>query len=196
MGRYYKGKDWAALLAVENQGAQGSLPINELHKHLEYPNAYLHQMSGSKNRQKTRLFEFPMTVDRRRAVIDRLAKYLVVTEGACQVENVYPLLRAELGQFVAQETANGNVRYQADVGCHDDLVMGLAITLWVWVEEMGDNSPQPAISEAIVWRPTNRLDLRGIREARERAIEEAEERSRQQWESFTLNSEMLGGYSG
>jgi hypothetical protein len=196
MGRYFKGKDWAALLAVENQGSQGSLPINELHKHLEYPNAYMHQMSGSKNRQKTRLFEFPMTVDRRRAVIDRLAKYLVVTEGRCQVENIYPLLRAELGQFVAQETANGNVRYQADVGCHDDLVMSLAITLWVWVEEMGENSPQPAISEAIVWRPTNRLDLRGIREARERAIEEAEERNRQQWESFTLNSELLGGYGG
>jgi hypothetical protein len=163
---------------------------------LDYPNAYLHQMAGSKNRQKTRLFEFPMTVDRRRAVIDRLAKYLVVSEGACQIEGVYPLLRAELGQFVAQETANGNVRYQADVGCHDDLVMSLAICLWVWVEEMGDNSPQPAISEAVVWRPTNRLDLRAIREAREAAIVAAEEEAAQRLESFTLNSEMLRGLHG
>jgi hypothetical protein len=196
LGRYFKGKDWAALMAVENQGAQGSLPINELHKHLDYPNPYMHQLSGSKNRQKTRMFEFPMTVERRRGVIDRLAKYLVVCEGACQVDNIYPLLRMELGQFVSQETANGNIKYQADVGCHDDLVMSLAISLWVWVEETGENSPQPAISEAIAWKPTNRLDLRSIWEARERAIQEAEDKAAEQWEAFTLNAQLFGGSDG
>ncbi len=196
LGRYYKGKSWAALLAVENQGSQGSLPINELHRHLEYPNAYLHQTSGSKNVQRTRLFEFPMTVDRRKAVIDRLAKYLVVTNGTCQVENIYPILRMELGQFVAQETANGNIRYQADVGCHDDLVMSLAISLWVWVEEVGDNSPQPAISETVVWRPKSTMDIRFIREARERAIAAAEDQAREHWESFTMGIQLYGGTDG
>jgi hypothetical protein len=196
MGRYFKGKGWAALMAVENQGAQGSLPINELHRHLDYPNPYMHQLVGSRSKQRTRMFEFPMTVERRRAVIDRLAKYMVVSDGSCQVGNIYPLLRTELGQFVAQETLNGNVRYQADVGCHDDLVMSLAIALWVWVEEMGDSSPQPAISETIMWKPTGRIDLRGIREAREKAILEAEERANDQWETFTLNVQLFGGTDG
>lgn len=196
LGRYFNGGSWAALLAVENQGSQGSLPINELHKHLDYPNPYLHQVAGSKNRQRTRMFEFPMTQDRRRAVIDRLAKYLVVTDGGCQVENIYPLLRTELGQFVAQETANGNIRYQADVGCHDDLVMSMAIALWVLIEEKGDNSPLPATSETISWRPTGMISLAGMREARERAILEAEEQARERWETISLNAEMLRGPYG
>lgn len=191
LGRFFRGSQWAALLAIENQGAQGSLPINELQRHLDYPNPYMHQMSGSKTRQRTRVFEFPMTQDRRKAVVDRLAKYLVVTNGECQVDNIYPLLRMELGQFVAQETANGNIRYQADVGCHDDLVMSLAIALWVLIEEKGDNSPPPATSETIVWAPTNRFSLAAMREARERAILEAEEQAREAWDSFSLNVDMM-----
>jgi hypothetical protein len=190
LGHFFAGRSWAALLAVENQGGQGALPINELHKHLEYPNPYLHQMAGSKNRQKTRMFEFPMTQDRRRAVIDRLAKYLVVSGGQLQIDNVYPLLRAELGQFVAQETASGSVRYSADVGCHDDLVMSLAISLWVLIEEAGDNSPVPATTEDVEWRPTNKLDMRSIREARNRAIEEMEQQRADQWESFMFNGSL------
>jgi hypothetical protein len=191
MGHFFAGRNWAALLAVENQGGHGALPINELHKHLEYPNPYLHQTSGSKTRQKTRMFEFPMTQDRRRAVIDRLAKYLVPTGGELQVENVYPLLRAELGQFVAQTTASGNVRYSADVGCHDDLVMSLAISLWVLIEENGENSPVPASTEEVSWRPTNRLDMRSIREARQKAIAEMEEQQAAQWEAFTFNNSLI-----
>jgi hypothetical protein len=192
MGHFFAGRNWAALLAVENQGGQGALPINELHKHLEYPNPYLHQMAGSKNRQRTRMFEFPMTQDRRRAVIDRLAKYMTVVDGGLQIDNVYPLLRAELGQFVAQETASGNVRYAADVGCHDDLVMSLAISLWVLIEETGDNSPVPALTEDVAWRPTSKLDMRSIREARNRAIDEMEQAQREQWAAFEFNSQLFG----
>jgi hypothetical protein len=132
------------------------------------------------------MFEFPMTQDRRRAVIDRLAKYLVVTDGACQVENIYPLLRTELGQFVAQETANGNIRYQADVGCHDDLVMSLAITLWVLIEEGANASPLAAPIEE---KSYHGMDIGApIREARERAILAAEEETALLWEAITLNS--------
>jgi hypothetical protein len=149
-------------------------------------------MAGSKNRQRTRMFEFPMTQDRRRAVIDRLAKYMTVVDGGLQIDNVYPLLRAELGQFVAQETASGNVRYAADVGCHDDLVMSLAISLWVLIEETGDNSPVPALTEDVAWRPTNKLDMRSIREARNRAIDEMEQAQREQWAAFEFNSQLFG----
>ena len=192
LGHFFAGRQWASLLAVENQGGHGALPINELHKHLEYPNPYLHQTAGSKTRQRTRMFEFPMTSDRRKAVIDRLAKYLAPSENGISISNVYPLLRSELGQFVAQETASGNVRYAADVGCHDDLVMSLAITLWVLIEEAGDSSPLAATSEEVTWRPTNRLDMKGIREARQRAIDAMEDAARERWESFSINADMRG----
>ena len=191
LGHFFAGRQWAALMAIENQGNQGALPINELHKHLEYPNPYMHQGTGTKSKQRTRMFEFPMTVDRRRSVIDRLAKYLAPTSEGLHINNIYPLLRAELGQFVAQETANGNVRYSADVGCHDDLVMSLAITLWVLIEEAGDASPAPASNEEVAWRPTNRLDLRSMRAAREEAIAQMEQQQADAWDSFSINSAFI-----
>lgn len=191
MGRYFKGRQWAAMLAVENQGAQGSLPINELHKHLDYPNAYMHQMTGTKTKNRTRMFEFPMTQDRRKSIIDRLAQYLVFEQGECKLDGIYPLLRQELGQFVTQETANGNIRYAADTGCHDDLVMSLAIALWVLVEEYHLSSPAPASIEDNTWKPTGRISLKSMREARNRAIADMEEVQLQQWEAFQIGSEMI-----
>ena len=191
LGRFFSGRQWAALLAVEDQGGQGALPINELHRHLDYPNPYMHQNPGSRRSKASRMFAFPMTVDRRRSVIDRLAKYLVVRNNEMTLDGMYPALRVELGQFVAQETANGNVRYAADVGCHDDLVMSLAIALWVLVEEAGD-SPQAAPIEE---KPVFVFDVgKPIREARERAIAEAEEQALRQWESISLNSGSDGLY--
>jgi hypothetical protein len=191
LGHFFAGRSWAALMAVENQGGHGALPINELHKHLEYPNPYMHQMAGSKSKNRTRLFEFPMTQDRRKSVIDRLAKYLVPSGGELQIDNVYPILRQELGQFVAQETASGNIKYAADVGCHDDTVMSLAITLWVLIEEGGAGSPEPATTEDTGWTFTGELDMRPIREARERAIAAVEEQERLQWEAFGMNASMF-----
>jgi hypothetical protein len=197
LGRYFKGRQWAALMAVENQGSQGSLPINELHRHLNYPNAYMHQSIGTKSKNRTRLFEFPMTTDRRKAVIDRLAKYLVYVENECQLKNIYPSLRTELGQFVTQETVNGNIRYAADTGCHDDLVMSMAIALWVLVEEGQVASPVPATTEDQSWRPTGQISLKSVREARQRAIAEMEQQQAEQWEAFQLGIDMSSrGYYG
>jgi hypothetical protein len=191
MGRFFSGRQWAALLAVEDQGGQGALPINELHRHLDYPNPYMHQNPGAKRSRATRMFAFPMTVDRRRAVIDRLGKYLAVRDGDMTLDGLYPALRVELGQFVAQETANGNLRYAADVGCHDDLVMSLAISLWVLVEEGGD-SPQAAPIEE---KPSFVFDVgKPVREARERAVAAAEEEALRQWENISLNSGTDGLY--
>lgn len=190
LGRFYAGRQWAALLAVEDQGGQGSLPINELHRHLDYPNPYMHQQVGAKRSKATRMFAFPMTVDRRRAVIDRLAKYLSTQDGPMLLEGLYPELRVELGQFVAQETLSGNIRYAADVGCHDDLVMSLAITIWVLIDEYEKTSPSAAIVEEIAWRPTGKLDLSKIYEERDRRMQELEENQRQQMSMFTMNSEL------
>lgn len=199
LGRFFSGSQWAALMAVEDQGGQGSLPINELHRHLDYPNPYMHQQPGNKKSRAVRLFAFPMTVDRRRAVIDRLAKYLAVSDGHMLLSGLYPELRVELGQFVTQETINGNIRYAADVGCHDDLVMSLAISLWVLIEEYTQTSPSSAVGEEIVWKPSNTLDLSDIYRRRDAHIAEVEESQRQAWDSFTVNNDMLqipGGYHG
>jgi hypothetical protein len=185
LGRFFSGRQWAALLGVEDQGGQGSLVINELHRHLDYPNPYVHQNPGAKRSRGTRMFAVPMTVDRRRAVIDRLARYLAVRDGNVQLDGVYPALRVELGQFVTQETANGNLRYAADTGCHDDLVMSLAISLWILIEEGSDASPLAAPIEE---KSVLVLDVgQPIREARERAILAAEEEASRQWEGITLN---------
>lgn len=199
LGRFFSGREWGAKLAVEDQGGQGSLPINELHRHLDYPNPYMHTAPGSKKSRGTRLFAFPMTVDRRRAVIDRLAKYLVVQDGQTLLGGIHPALRVELGQFVAQETANGNIRYAADVGCHDDLVMSLAIALWILIEEYTEASPEAATTEDVAWRPKGTINLARFREDRDRLVAEAEEQQRQAMESFVLAAELIQtprGYRG
>jgi hypothetical protein len=69
--------------------------------------------------------------------------------------------------------------------------MSLAISLWVLIEEVGDNSPVPATTEEVAWRPTNKLDMRNIREARNRAIEEMEQQRAEQWETIMFNSSMI-----
>ena len=199
LGRFFSGREWAAKLAVEDQGGQGALPINELHKHLDYPNPYVHVAAGQRKSRGNRLFAFPMTVDRRRAVIDRLAKYLVVEDNDTILRGIHPSLRVELGQFVAQETANGNIRYAADVGCHDDLVMSLAIGLWVLIEEYTEASPEEAIVEDVAWRPKTSINLAKYREARDEMIAQAEEQQRQAMESFVMATELIQtprGYRG
>jgi len=199
LGRYYAGRQWAALMAVEDQGGQGALVVNELHRHLDYPNPYMHQQVGAKRSRAARMFAFPMTVDRRRAVIDRLAKYLTVTDGTVLLQNLYPALRVELGQFVTQETQAGNIRYAADVGCHDDLVMSIAITLWVLIEEYTSTSPVAALEEEVVWKSSGTLNLSHIYEERDRRIAEIEEQRQTSMQSFAINSEMIQvprGYSG
>jgi hypothetical protein len=178
LGRYFCGREWAAKLAVEDQGGQGSLPINELHRHLDYPNPYVHTQSGARRSRGNRFFSFPMTSDRRKGVIDRLGKYLAPVDGDVPLQGIHHELRVELGQFVTQETAAGNVRYAADVGCHDDLVMSLAIALWVLVEDYLDASPEAALVEEPRWAPSETLDLSAMRVERERVearlVEQAE----------------------
>jgi hypothetical protein len=64
--------------------------------------------------------------------------------------------------------------------------------LWVLIEEAGDSSPAPASSEEAAWVPTNRLDMKGIREARNKAIADMEEAAQERWESFSINSYVRG----
>ena len=65
-------------------------------------------------------------------IINRLAEYIAPDDhGQCKLLNVYGPLRDELSTYVRRE--NGTTA--ADVGCHDDLVMSLAIGVYVLLEE-------------------------------------------------------------
>jgi len=188
LGRFFDGRYGAALLAVEDQGGQGQLPINELHRNLAYPNAYVYRPTGRKGFAKSdRLFSFPMSADRRRMVIDKLAEYLAnANTEAPSLRGLNHHLLEELMQFVRQELPGGGVKYAADYGCHDDLVMSLAIAVWV-AQESGDASAPIHNDSGDVVR-IHHTKMYEIRERNRIAAEEAEQ---QAWDSFILG----GGYS-
>jgi hypothetical protein len=183
LGRFFEGRNGPALLAVEDQGGQGQLPINELHRNLLYPSAYVYRPTGRRSFAKSdRLFSFPMSADRRKMVIDKLAEYLAdANTERPSLRGLNHHLLEELMQFVRQELPGGGVRYAADYGCHDDLVMSLAISVWV-AQEAGDASaPGLDDSEDVV-----RIYNTKMYEIRERAIKAAEEAEQQSWDSFAL----------
>jgi hypothetical protein len=183
LGRFYSGKSSGALLAIEDQGGQGQLPINELHRNLNYPNPYLYRPTGKKGyKYSDRLFSFPMTADKRKMIIDKLADYLSNANTTTpSLQGIHKDLLEELNQFVRQELPSGGVRYAADYGCHDDLVMSLAITLWILTENQDISAPV-----ILDDRNTIKVEFRKMREIRERNIAEAEKLQQEAWESFSL----------
>lgn len=185
LGRFFSGKYGPALMAVEDQGGQGQLPINELHRNLAYPNPYVFRPTGRrKHNRSDRLFSFPMSADRRRMVIDKLAEYLSTsnTDNPSLLGVNHHLLE-ELHQFVRQEMPGGSVKYAADYGCHDDLVMSLAIALWALVES-GDASAPVLDNDGST---TQYVTLSKMAEIRKRNIEEAERIQEESWDSIVLN---------
>lgn len=187
LGRFYTGKYGAAMLAVEDQGGQGQLPINELHRNLAYPRPYVFRPTGRKGVQRSdRLFSFPMSADRRRMVVDKLAEYLAnANSDRPSLRGIHPQLLEELHQFVRQELPGGGVRYAADYGCHDDLVMSLAIAIWVLFENHEVSAPTQNDDSSTV-----RVDLVKMREIRAKTIADAEQAQLEAWDSFVLG----GGY--
>ena len=183
LGRFFSGKDSAALLAVEDQGGQGQLPINELHRNLNYPNPYVFRPTGRRgSKYSDRLFSFPMTADRRRMVIDKLADYLVNLDTPNpSIRGVYKGLLEELHQFVRQELPSGGVRYAADYGCHDDLVMSLAIALWSLTENLDITAPIKVNNDNTIV-----VEFTKMRDLRKKMISDAELVQQEAWESFSL----------
>jgi hypothetical protein len=187
LGRFYNGQGRPALLAVEDQGGQGQLPINELHRNLVYENPYIFRPTGRRGVQRSdRLFSFPMSADRRRMVVDKLAEYLATANSAQPgMRGIHPLLLEELHQFVRQELPGGGVKYSADYGCHDDLVMSLAIALWVLVENAELTAPTMQDDSSTV-----RVDLVNMRKMRAEMIADAERVQLEAWDNIILG----GGY--
>ena len=130
LGRWFTGRYGPALLAVEVMGGYGDSMINELHLHSDYPRLYTHRPTDNRKRKLAEKIGFPMSRQKRPLIIDRLATQLAHDTG---IGHMHPLLRGELATFVKTEEG----RVQADVGCHDDLVMSIAGALWVLLEAAG-----------------------------------------------------------
>ena len=133
LGRFFGGRQRAALLAVEKAGGYGETFIHELANTCRYPNQYVHRYTGHRKRKQEQTYGFPMTTSRRPLVIDRLSEWVRHDGEHPVLDGIDELLCTELGQFVITEQG----RVQADVGCHDDLVMSTAIWVWLLTEVVG-----------------------------------------------------------
>jgi hypothetical protein len=127
-----------------------------------------------------------MTADRRRMVIDKLADYLVNLDTPNpSIRGVYKGLLEELHQFVRQELPSGGVRYAADYGCHDDLVMSLAIALWSLTENLDITAPIKVNNDNTIV-----VEFTKMRDIRKKMIADAELVQQEAWESFSLGGGM------
>ena len=133
LGRYFAGYNQpAALLVIENAGGVGISIIDKLRNQFNYPNLYRYLPPASAKRRRAPIFGFPTTKVTKPLIINRLAEYLSPDEhGQCKLVGVHKALREELSTYVRRE--NGTTT--GDVGCHDDLVMSLAIGLYVLLED-------------------------------------------------------------
>jgi hypothetical protein len=120
-------------MVIENAGGIGVSIIDKLRNQFNYPNLYRYLPPVNARRKRAAVFGFPTTKATKPLVINRLAEYIAEGEdGQPRLVNLYKELREELATYVRRE--NGTTA--ADVGCHDDLVMSLAIGLYVLLEEI------------------------------------------------------------
>jgi hypothetical protein len=138
-------KGMPALMVVEKQGGYGDSIIHELRENLLYQNLYRFTYTGHRRRRADQAYGFPMTYARRPLVIDTLAKW-VDRDGSLMV-GIDPILRQELGAFVAREDG----RVMGDAGMTDDMVMATAIFVYV-LSERGLWAMPEAIDEDS-WTP-------------------------------------------
>lgn len=133
LGRYFRGVNQkAALMVLENAGGIGISIIDKLRNQYNYPNIYRYLPPAVAKRRRAAVFGFPTTKTTKPLIINRLAEWLAPNpNNEFSIINIYPRLRDELSTFVRRD--NGTTA--ADVGCHDDTVMSLAIGLYVLLEE-------------------------------------------------------------
>lgn len=151
-GRFFRGSNGDALIAVETTGGWGGSMLSELSAHMNYSNLYVHVPADQRRRKLGTKLGFPMSQGRRPQVIDRLLLNMTADR---QIGRIYPELRMELATFVRNEKG----RLEADVGQHDDLVMSLAGALWVLTEET--TATEPPSNEGGS-RPEHRTKLKAI----------------------------------
>jgi hypothetical protein len=155
IGRFFKGSGQpAALMVIENAGGIGVSIIDGLRNKYNYPNLYRYLPPAAAKRKRAPIYGFPTSRTTKPLVINRLAEYIAPDEAdQCRLLNVHKLLREELTTYVRRE--NGTTA--ADVGCHDDLVMSLAIGLYVLIEEITPVGSGQIVETAI--DGANRIDF-------------------------------------
>lgn len=166
LGRWFNN----ALLSVETTGGFGGAMLTELNVHCHYPNLYVHVPSDARRRQRGTKLGFPMSWQKRPMVIEQLIEFMQPEK---QVGAIYDLLRHELGTFVQNEKG----RMEADVGMHDDLVMSLAGSLWILVQEITATNPPTSEEKSV----DIRIKLSSTREKVQKALE-AEKDAQQRWD--------------
>ena len=143
IGRYFTGPNQpAALMVIENAGGIGVSIIDKLKNTYNYPNMYRYLPPALAKRKRAPVIGFPTTKATKPLVINTLAEWIQDDgAGQCKLLNVYDKLREELTTYVRRE--NGTTA--ADIGCHDDLVMSLAIGLYVLIEEVSPVGSGPIV---------------------------------------------------
>ena len=138
------GNQRAALLVPENAGGIGVALIDNIRNKYSYPNLYRYLPPAAAKRRRAPVFGFPMNKGTKPLVVNRLAEYLTPNDSKeFNIINIHPKLRDELSTFVQRDNGTS----AADVGCHDDLVMSLAIGVYVLIEECAVNVGMESIGK-------------------------------------------------
>lgn len=178
VGRFFRGVDQsAALMVVESTGGGAGITIiDKLRNSFMYPNMYRYLPPQAARKRRAPVFGFPTSRTTKPLVVDRLAEYMSQDEhGDWRIVGVYPPLRDELATFVRRD--NGTTA--ADVGCHDDLVMSLAIGVYVMSEEIARVGVAP-IGEKRA-EPVHVMSVASIFEEAERIRSEEARRNNRLW---------------
>ncbi|WP_289297775.1 hypothetical protein, partial [uncultured Reyranella sp.] len=158
LGRWLEGPEGPATIVVETQGGYGSSFLDELRRSL-YPNLYRSRTQDARSRKKGQTYGLSMQWKRKPLIIDRMASFLQpLQDGEARLSGIDPMLLSELESFVRTETG----KVQADVGCHDDLVMSCAIWLWVLTDDEVGPATRPPTSEDAPAEQAGRLDVSHI----------------------------------
>ena len=127
LGYLYGGRDGdqGALLAIENNsiGMGTVLKADEE----DYPNLYYHVNEHLATKKVTQQMGWRTTRATKKILIAEIENYLYNAQQFAYF--IPPLILEELMTFVIKGSKGEMLRYQADDGCNDDLVMALGIAL-------------------------------------------------------------------
>lgn len=158
LGRWYNN----ALIAVENQGGYGIAVINALRDGRSdrpaYPNLYRHILTNRPDLQTAKPYGIPMGSKQRDTVIELLGQ--AVREGyATKGEDGLPYLSEvalnEAQTFIRSPQPGQSQRGpwpRAMDGCHDDMLMALAIALWLYRRKGFHPDRKPRRNKPPRWR--------------------------------------------
>ena len=118
-GRYFNN----ALIIIENNTGSGQSIADILYQTYEYENLYFDKETKDKKRKKYPGFR--TTAKSRKVILDNLKMF--IENDKFEINDSDTI--TEFFQFILI-----NKKYQADEGCHDDMIMSLALTFAIFVD--------------------------------------------------------------